>query len=102
MSRTDNYFKVLGHTFFFVSSIPESIEEAFELANLLGDPCIYTPVSQPGEWDFCNVIGHRSYGEIDRDLKNETNEEDLALLHDEMQALKDCFDNVGRQLPAAA
>lgn len=95
-----NYFKAGGHYFFFVDTIPESIEQAFSLASLVDDDVsVYRAVSHTGPWDSASIIGHRPRKEILQNLSLETDEEERVRLEDELEALHRCYEEAGRPVP---
>jgi hypothetical protein len=98
-----NYFKVGSHLFFFVDSVPESVEDAYVAATMTGDASVFHPARIAGPWDSCPVIGHRPIEEIRRDLANGSSlpGEEFDLLEDELQALYDTFLDAGRTPPPA-
>ena len=108
----NNYFKVTLRDHngvqsdtcnFFVDTVPESIEAAYESACLVGEnPAIFRPAKVAGPWDKCPVVGHRLRGDILRDLSNETDNEELVRLHAELNALVECYADAGRQVPLTA
>ena len=61
MNATSNYFKTSkGHIFFFVDTVLESIESAFETASLVdAELSVYRAVGIQGPWDTAKIIGHR-------------------------------------------
>lgn len=97
--HTNNYFKAKNHVFFFVDSIPESIETAYTMASLVGPVSVYRPVVHEGPWDRCGIIGHRNRQAIVQDLSLETNAEERDRLVDEMSALHRVYEDVGRPVP---
>ncbi len=93
-----NYFKSnSGLIYFFVDTIPESIESAWAAVQLFDRaPAVWRPVGTPGEWDKCQVIGHRTYEDIQQDLSIVTKREDRLDLEYELASLQSCYAKAGR------
>ena len=104
MNATSNYFKTSkGHIFFFVDTVLESIESAFETASLVdAELSVYRAVGIQGPWDTAKIIGHRRRADILQDLSAETDKEELDRLHDELTSLQACYTGVGRSIPLVA
>ncbi len=100
-SSVTNYFKSFcGAVFFFVDSIPESVEEAYgAVLHLDSEPSVYRPVGVSGDWDRCKIIGHRSYSSIRQDLASVEKREDREQLEDELAALHYRYAAAGRTTP---
>lgn len=94
-----NYFKANGHFFFFVDTVVESIEAAYAAASTLGTVSLYRAVAFAGPWDSADIIGHRPRKEILQDLSLNTDKEELYRLHEELEALHRCYEDIGRPVP---
>lgn len=96
-----SYFKSPnGRLFFFVDSVPESLEAAWNEATAEGVlPSIYRPARFAGPWDAAPVIGYRSRADVLRDLTSETDEEIVANLVDELAAIEETYAAAHRPVP---
>lgn len=102
MTLTNNYFRCAERLYFFVDTIPESIESAFEIASLTGETVtIFRPCPIAGPWDRLPIVGHRSRGAILKDIAAEEAKEsidvgELLLLNEELKNYDNLFHSVGR------
>ncbi len=89
-SSVTNYFKSYsGDIYFFVDSVPESIETAWGMVTLLDkDPSVFRPVVTKGPWDRCKIIGHRSYAKIRSDLSVAADRQEREAREAELAALQ--------------
>ena len=94
-SSVTNYFKTSsGDLFFFVDSVPESVESAFAAATscaatlINSELSVYRPLALKGPWERCKIVGHRSYASIRYDLSTVTEREKREALEDELAALQ--------------
>jgi len=96
----DSYFKTATTFHFFDKEILSSVRRAYDGAKAVSHRVsVYRVPAMSGPWDKCGVIGHRARNAVLMDLSIESNEEEVAKLHAELDAIGRQFLAVGRLLP---
>ncbi len=99
--HNDSYFKTsLGTIHLFDTDDVRSVRAGYDAAKAVSSSVSTFKVpAMSGPWDKLAVIGHRSRQHILRDLGTETNHDEIARLHLELDAINRQYLKVGRVLP---